>query len=436
MAPSSNARLISRHQRGRERVIDIPQKARRTPRALKAAAVVASLISVAALGATYLQSRGAVDGVRAADLVIARVERGRLERAVRAPGVVVPIEIRWMAATVEGRVERKAREAGEKVHPDTLILQMSSPTLSRNLDTARIELQVQEAQSLVLQRQLISDLLAQEAVLADYQMQYQNTHNRMEANRAARDAVPALSVRESEIAAETLAKRVEIEGKRLERLRELHVARLHADEAELERARRQLSSQQELVDALSIRAGIEGTLQDVPVEVGQQISVGTRLALVAGDDRYKIELRVQEQQAREIKVGQTAQISAGGQQVRGTVSRVDPAVQDGTVLVDVLFADTVLVGARPDLRVQGLIETGVRGRRAHRSTPCVQRRALEGRGVRGGRERAARPSAARCNWGSPRPTGFKSRAACVKATRSSCPTSRRFAGRKRIVLAE
>src|SRR6185369_17055652 len=128
------------------------------------------------------------------------------------------------------------------------------------------------------------------------------------------------------IAAETLRKRVEVENKRLERLRELQVARLRADQAELERARRQLKLEQELVDALSVRAGIEGTLQDLPVEAGQQISVGTRLARVAGDGHYKVELRVQEQQAKEIKLGQPAQITAGGQQARGSVSRVDPAV--------------------------------------------------------------------------------------------------------------
>ncbi len=277
---------------------------------------------------------------------------------MRAPGVVVPIEIRWIAATVEGRIERKALEAGEKVHPETLILQMSSPTLSRNLDTARIELEAQEAQSHVLQRQLISDSLAQEALLADFEMRYENARVRMEANHVAHDAVPALDVRESEIATETLSKRVDIEKTRLERLRELNDARLRADRAALAGARRQLRLQQELVDALSVRAGIEGTLQDLPIEAGQQISVGHRLARVAGDGRYKIELRVQEQQAKEIQVGQAARISAGGQQVRGKVSRVDPAVQAGTVVVDVLFADTVLPGARPDLRVQGLIETG------------------------------------------------------------------------------
>lgn len=289
--------------------------------------------------------------------MIARVEKGNLERAIRAPGIVVPIEIRFIAAIVEGKVERKPIEAGAKVHPDTLLVEMSSPTLSRNLDTARIELDVLESQSRVLEKQLSSDLLAQEAVIADYELRYENARVKMEANQAVRDLIPGLAVRESEIGAQRFAKRAEIERARLVRLRELQVARLEADAAELRRGRRQLQLAQELVDALSVRAGIEGTLQDIPLEVGQQIAVSTVLARVAGDDRYKIELRVQEQQAKEITVGQKVLITAGGQEAAAQVSRVDPSVQDGTVLVTVLFSDMAFAGARPDLRVQGLIET-------------------------------------------------------------------------------
>jgi HlyD family secretion protein len=316
-----------------------------------------AVLGVAGLSATYVQGRGTAETVAAAELVIARVTRGDIERSVRAPGIVVPIEIRYIAATVDGKVERTPIEAGEKVEPDTLVVEMSNPTLSRNLDTARIELEVLEAQSLVLERQLNSDLLAQEAVITDFELQYENARVRMEANRTVRDLMPGLVVRDSEIATERFAKRAEIERIRLARLRELQAAQLEANRAELRRGRRQLQLAQELVDMLSVRAGIAGTLQDVPVEDGQQIAISTVLARVAGDDRYKIELRVQEQQAKEIAAGQKALITAGGQEAIGKVSRVDPSVQEGTVLVTVLFGDTELPGARPDLRVQGLIET-------------------------------------------------------------------------------
>lgn len=317
------------------------------------------LLAAVALSGTLWATRDRVEAVAQSDLVIARVERGDLTRSVRAPGVVVPIEIRWLAAIVEGKVERKVIEVGEKVHPHSLILEMSSPTLSRNLDTARLDLAVQESQLMVSEKQLDADILTQEALIADYDQRYESARVKMEANKAARDSIARLVVQDSEIAAARFGNRVEIEKTKLTRMREIRDARIQANKAELQRARRQVTLAQELVDSLSVRAGIEGTLQDLPVEAGQQIGVGTRLARVAGDGRYKVELRVQEQQAKEIRIGQGVLITAGGQEGRGKVSRIDPAVQEGTVLVDAQFTDGALTGARTDLRVQGLIETGV-----------------------------------------------------------------------------
>src|SRR6185295_4941894 len=210
-----------------------------------------------ALGATYLTGRGGAESAASKDLVLARVERGNLDRVVRAPGVVVPIEVRYIAARVEGRVEAKPIEAGAKVHPDTLVLQMSDPTLSRNLDTARIELDVLESQSLVLEKQLNADLLAQEAVITDYELQYEDARATMEANQGIRDLISGLALKSSEIATERFAKRTQIEKARLVRLRELQAATLEANRAELRRGRRQLQLAQELVDSLSVRAGIE-----------------------------------------------------------------------------------------------------------------------------------------------------------------------------------
>src|SRR5690606_10864054 len=116
--------------------------------------------------------------------------------------------------------------------------------------------------------------------------------------------------------------------------------------------------QEELLDGLTVRAGIDGVLQDVPVEEGQQLASGALLARVAREDNFQTELRVQESQVRDVLLGQKVSIAAGGQQVWGRVVRIDPAVQNGVVLVDAVFSADVLPGARPDLRVQGVIEVG------------------------------------------------------------------------------
>ncbi len=308
------------------------------------------------VGWTYLSSSFSSNAVDLNELVIGQVERNSLLRDVRAPGILVPTELRWLTAQVDGRVETILVEAGAYVMPDTVILELSNPTVARDADTAKIELEVLEAQTLVAEKRMINEVLAQRAAIAEFTSQFENARFRKEANESLGDVVSRVDLNESILLDRQYEERLRIERERLVRLEELQSAELQANKAELMRAKRQLMLQQELLDGLTVKAGIEGVLQEVPVESGQSLVPGALLARVAREDNFKTELSVQEGQARELVAGQKVLITAGGQQTTGKVSRIDPAVQDGTVLVDVAFTGEMLAGARPDLRVQGVIE--------------------------------------------------------------------------------
>lgn len=304
----------------------------------------------------YLAARLRNDAIDVGELVIAEVQRSSLIRDVRAPGVLVPTELRWIATDVEGRVENILAQPGEYVLPDIIILELGNPTVARDADTAGIELDVLEANTLVLEKRMSSDLLAQRAVVAEYASSSENATFRMEANQSLGAVVAKVDLNESMLTARQLEERLAIEQERYAHLQELQSAELAANKAKIRRAQRHLQLQKEVLAGLTVRAGIEGILQEVSVEPGQLLAPGSLLARVAREDNFKTELRVQEGQAREIVIGQKAIISAGGQQRHGKVVRIDPAVAEGTVLVDVAFTDEPLPGARPDLRVQGIIE--------------------------------------------------------------------------------
>lgn len=308
------------------------------------------------MAANYLAARLRNDALDVGDLVIAQVQRSSLVRDVRAPGVLVPTELRWIATDVEGRVENIFAQPGEYVMPDTVILELGNPTVSRDADTASIELDVLEAQTLVMEKRMSSDLLAQHAIVAEYASSSENATFRMEANRNLGAVVARVDLNESMLTARQLEERLGIEQQRYTRLQELQSAELAANKAEIRRAQRHFQLQKELLAGLTVRAGIEGILQEVSVEPGQLLAPGSLLARVAREDNFKAELRVQEGRAREVVIGQKVNISAGGQQRHGKVVRIDPAVAEGTVLVDVAFTGETLPGARPDLRVQGVIE--------------------------------------------------------------------------------
>jgi HlyD family secretion protein len=337
-------------------IIDIPRKISRWPGRLKLGSAIGGGLVLLFIAQSQLSARLRTTTLDARDVVISEVRRDTLIRDVRAAGVLVPTELRWITARAEGQVERILVEAGTYVHADTVILELSNPALARDVDTARIELEAQQAQALVLEKRAMNDLLAQQAQVAEYVSNYENARFRLEANQALGDLVSRVDLNESMLQASQLQDRVAIEQRRLVHLGELQSAEVHANSVQIARLERQLQLQQELLQGLTVRAGIEGILQEVPVEPGQLLASGTPLARVAREDNFKTALRVQEGQAKEIRAGQSVIISAGGQHAKGKVTRIDPAVQEGTVLVDVAFVGDMLIGARPDLRVQGIVE--------------------------------------------------------------------------------
>ncbi|MGV3590915.1 MAG: efflux RND transporter periplasmic adaptor subunit [Gammaproteobacteria bacterium] len=338
--------------------MDIPLKKKATPgKALKLQAGLG--LAAVLLGAWFVLPGSSNDAiVHRGDVVIATVERGELLKDIGATGTLVPSDLRWLESRVDGRIERILLEAGEPVEPDTLILELSNPTLSRNVEAARIDLEVLEAETIVLQRRLTRDFLAQQAVVADSKAQYENALFRLNANEelALKHVVSEIELNESRLAEQQYKARLSIEEERLAHLQELNDAEIAANTARIERARTQLALQEELLDSLQLRAGLTGVLQEVPMERGQQIGVGTLLARVAREDSLLAEMRVQESQAKDVRAGQKVRITANGQRANGIVSRVDPAVLNGVVIVDVRFDGPPLPGARPDLRVEGNIE--------------------------------------------------------------------------------
>ena len=286
------------------------------------------------------------------------VKRGPMLRQVRGTGTLVPEEIRWIPATTEGRVERIVVLPGKVVEPDTVLLELSNPSLEVLAQDAASELKAAESESTNLQVQLQSQLLTQKAAAAGVLADYRQASMQAEADEIlAKDGLVAdITMRVSKLRAEELKGRSEIEQQRVEMASQAAEAQNAVQQGRVDRARGASRLRKSQVDALKVRAGVHGVLQQIPVQVGQQVSLGTNLARVAEPGRLKAEVRVAETQARDIVIGQVASIDTRNGIVPGRVSRIDPAVQNGTVTVDVALEGALPRGARPDLSVDGTIE--------------------------------------------------------------------------------
>lgn len=321
------------------------------------AGVVATIL-VIAVSIALARMEPAPPTVPAETLLRDTVKRGSLVRQVRGPGSLVPEDTRWIPATTDGRVERILLQPGAIVSADSVILELSNPQVEQEALGARLQLQSAQAQLESLRVQYDNDLLTLESQIAALEAEYEQA--RLDAET--RDALAKKQLaseferRQTRLRADSLGRRVQIEQKRLQSSRGSLDSRLRVPRATIEQAQAIASLYESRLQSLKVRAGFAGVLQQVPVEVGQRVEPGTNLARVADPERLKAALQISETQARDIEVGQPAQIDTRTAIIAGRVTRKDPAAANGTVTVDVTPTEPLPRGAVPDVGVDGTIQ--------------------------------------------------------------------------------
>jgi HlyD family secretion protein len=322
-------------------------------------AVGAVLLAVASMaGIAVARLKPAAPPIDRASVWIDTVKRGRMLRDVRGQGTLVSEDLRWIPATTTGRVERILLRPGTRVAADSVILQLSNPSLEQELEDAQLKLRAAEASLASLRVQLEDDELQQRATAATIEADYKKAAMQADVNEqlAAQRLVSELVLKQSKLDAEQLAVRTHIAQQQLAHTSESKSARLAERQSQVDQARAFMALKAREVDALRVRPGVAGILQVVPVDVGQQVTPGTNLARVINPSRLMAEVKVPETQAKDVQIGQRATIDTHNGMVDGHVTRVDPSVQNGTVTVDVALDGTLPSGSRPDLSVDGTIE--------------------------------------------------------------------------------
>ncbi|HEY2932366.1 MAG TPA: HlyD family efflux transporter periplasmic adaptor subunit [Acidobacteriota bacterium] len=286
------------------------------------------------------------------------VKRGSMLRQVHGLGTLVPEDIRWIPASTEGRVERILAKPGAIVTPSTILLELSNPVLQRDVLDAEMQVKATEADYTTLAVQLESQRLDQAAAAARVQSDYNQAKMKADTDEqlVKEGLIADLTRKLSKVTADELANRNSIEQKRLSIAAESIRAQLAAQRTRVDQSRALHQLKKSQAEALHVRAGMSGVLQEMPIQLGQQVAPGTNLARVSDPTRLKAQLRIAETQAKDIRVGQKTEIDTRNGVVMGLVSRIDPASQNGTVAVDVALDGPLPSGARPDLNVDGTIE--------------------------------------------------------------------------------
>jgi HlyD family secretion protein len=310
-------------------------------------------------GVTYGLSklRPAAPSVDRATIWPDEVKRGPMLREVRGLGTLVPEDIRWIPAQTEGHVDKWVLRPPAIVKPASIIMELSDPTVQKDAVDAEYQLKGAEAEYDNLKVQVNSDLMSQKATEASVRSDYEQARIQHETDeKLAKEGLTSVLIeQQSRVKSEQLSIRLKLEAERTKIATDSANARLASQQAKVEQMKALYRLKQSQMEALHVRAGIDGVLQLLPVDVGQHVTPGMNLARVADPKKLRAEIKIAETQAKDVVPGQKATIDTRNGIVNGHVSRVDPSVINGTVTVDVTIDDPLPAGARPDLSVDGTI---------------------------------------------------------------------------------
>jgi HlyD family secretion protein len=329
-------------------------------RAKKIRRIVYGTIAILLVGGVTFglsRLRPAAPSVDRATIWPDEVKRGPMLREVRGLGTLVPEDIRWIPAQTDSRVERIVIRPGAIVKPSTIILELSDPQLQRDMLDAEYQLKGAEADYANLKVQVNSELMNQKAAAAAVRSEFEQSkiQHEVDDKLRAEGIGSEVTAKLSKVKVEQLAIRAALEDERTQIATESSKARLAAQQARVDQQKALYQLRRSQVEALHVRAGINGVLQLVPVDEGQHVTPGTNLARVADPKKLKAEIKIAETQAKDVVRLQKASIDTRNGIVGGHVERIDPSVINGTVTVDVTIDAPLPQGARADLSVDGTI---------------------------------------------------------------------------------
>jgi HlyD family secretion protein len=333
--------------------------------------IIVSVLALCVVAASLAVSRlkPAVPTVERSTIWPDTVKRGPMLRQVHGLGTLVPEEVLWIPAPVDGRIVKINVLAGAVVKPDTVIVEMENPDVQLDAVKAEFDLKAGEAALLDLRVQLASLTFDKKAAAASVNADYLQARLQADRDNELEKAglVPDLTMRLSATKADSLSTRNDIEVSRLKIIDQATVAQIDAQKVKVEQFRAIYHLKKQQVEDLKVRAGYTGIVQQLgssliasgaapPLEVGQKVMAGTILAKIAQKDKLKAALKITETEAKDIVLGQPAEVDTRNGVIPGKVIRIDPASTNGTVTVDVALIGDLPLGARPDLSVDGTIE--------------------------------------------------------------------------------
>lgn len=325
---------------------------------IKRVAVVAAIATVLIGGGVVLANIDfSTQRIDRTTLSIETVRQGTMEIKVGANGQLVSKHIEQLAAQVSGRVAKADIKPGAVVQVGQVLVELANPQLTASAEEAQSAWEGAVAELHSEEAELQNTMMNQEVVLTGVQFSLEKARVKTESDRALaqQGLLSGIELKRSELDLSQLKTTYPIEASRLKKLRDNIPVQLSVKKARVTELARALDRARTQAADLKVVATISGIVQAITVEVGQQLQPGSPIGRIARQDQLYAELKVPAREATQVQAGQKALVDTHNGTVNGIVTRVDPGVTDGTVVVDVDLEGALPAGARPQLQVEGVV---------------------------------------------------------------------------------
>jgi HlyD family secretion protein len=335
-----------------------PGKSKLKKRIRNAVLIVVGLGAVGGITYGLSKLKPAAPTLDRSTAVIDTVKRGEMLREVHGNGTLVPQVTRQIPAPADGRVERILLQVGVEVGAGTVIVVLSNPQMEQQAIDAEFQVKTAEAEAETLRVRLENDNMTQQAQIATINSEYSQAKLQLDTDEvlAKQGLVADLLLRIARVRVQDIANRLKVEQQRLAISAKSQKAQINAQQSRVQQLRALAKLRKDQVDALQVRAGTNGVLQEILVLEGQQVTPGLNIGRVADPASLKAELKIPETQIKDVRIGQLAQVDTRNGIIEGQVARIDPAAREGSFKVDISFSGPLPASARPDLSVDGTIE--------------------------------------------------------------------------------
>lgn len=314
---------------------------------------------VVIVGAAIGYSYQSMPTINRGQLIIDAVKQGDLDVTVSGFGKLISAKQQLITATSSAIVKDIMLKPGAKVNSDSVIVQLENIELELQIDNAKQEINQAKANLRQLKLNNQREKLREFSSLTELIAKYEAAALKMAAEEKLvdRGIVSKITFQQTVLEKNQLNQRVDILKERIEQLNLVHLESVNIQLEAVKQKEGKLNIAQNRVDKLTIVAGFEGVLQRLSVELGQSLSVGQEIALIGSTTELIAQIRVPQNQAQLIDVGDIATVSTRRDDISGIVSRISPVVENNTVEVDISLPDELPKSARPQLNIDSKIVT-------------------------------------------------------------------------------